>query len=75
MMLNSAQSGEGGVALPLPFTITSTIVAYSPADRADAFLLFLLYLFSSVRLMIASVGEFLDCVEGKHGNTSCISSA
>jgi hypothetical protein len=29
----------------------------------------------SVRLMIASVGEFLDCVEGKQGNASCISSA
>jgi hypothetical protein len=47
MMEKSAQPGEGGNARsPLPFTvstITSKVVVYTTAERADTFLLFLLF--------------------------------
>ncbi len=46
MMEKSAQAGEGGVARPPPLTIstiTCKVVVSAPAERADAFLLFLLY--------------------------------
>jgi hypothetical protein len=46
-MVNSAQPGEGGgCTRPPPFTpstITSKVVVYAPAERADTLLLFLLY--------------------------------
>jgi hypothetical protein len=47
MMVKSAQPGEGGgVARPPPFTlstITSKVVVFIPAERADTLPLFLLY--------------------------------
>jgi hypothetical protein len=46
VMVKSAQLGAGGGARTPPFTlttITSTIVVYAPAERADTIPLFLLY--------------------------------
>jgi hypothetical protein len=46
MMVKSAWPGEGGGARPPPFTlstITSDVVVYAPAVRADTLPLFLLY--------------------------------
>ncbi len=43
MMVKSAQPGKGGVARPTPFTlstITSKVVVYAPAKRADTLLLY-----------------------------------
>ncbi len=45
MMEKSAQPGEGGGALPLPFTkstITYKVVLYAPGENADTLILFLL---------------------------------
>jgi hypothetical protein len=35
MMLKSAHPGKGGWVYPLPPTITSKVVVYAPAERAD----------------------------------------
>jgi hypothetical protein len=46
MMVKLAQPGEGGGAGHPPFTlstITSKVVVYAPAERADTLPLFLLY--------------------------------
>ncbi len=45
-MVKSAQPGEGGGCRPPPFTlytITSKVVVYVPAERAETLPLFLLY--------------------------------
>jgi hypothetical protein len=46
MMVKSAQPGEGGSVRPHLFTlsiITSNVLVYAPAERADTLPLFLLY--------------------------------
>jgi hypothetical protein len=48
MMVNSTQLEIGGGCTPSPFTIsaiTSKVVVYAPAERADTLILFLLYPF------------------------------
>ncbi len=44
MIVNSAQPGERPPPLTLS-TVTSKVVVYAPAERADTLLLFLLYPF------------------------------
>ncbi len=59
MMEKSAQPGEGGGALPPPFTIstiTYKVVVYAPAEKADTLILFLLnsYTYSVVQTLYVS---------------------
>jgi len=59
-MVNSAQPGEGGGERDPPFTvstITSKVVVYSPAERADTLTLFLLYTLFSFRLLIECLAQ------------------
>ncbi len=60
MMVKSAQPGEGGVARPPPFTlstITCKVLVYAPAERADTLHISPLRLYVLCGLSIGSGGR------------------